>query len=1050
MISYGGVILKEPPPEFIAWLVNNMPPQEAFSFYRPRWLGDPQLDARSHFDWFLSRPVRLNTFYNPWGASRWGIGYFLVDETGLAAIRAQAYADGGYVALPLVMDDETGDVEGGGTGDPLETDLFMLPAIPLTGPALSATDVAVKLYLLVLVDERFFWWERGAEVEVDEGTTTWAQLFTAIGTGLGVTITHDTVSSAYLEPTAEMGRNYQHLPLLLDLAAESVGLRIVRTLAGAIVAQTPTAAATAAAALVTSEDAGELIRVAGGVLDVGASASVEEAENDTPANVPATVTVVFPRANGGLLSATGAVEAVPVTLAGLALAEYEDHVGRPGAVQVIHSAAIANFVGGGPTPDNDAELTALAEQIATDWYLWRAANVEVRYRGAVAIESTGMRDVEWLHGGCSPGSGGGGMVTSVRRATWEPIGGVLGHVGAAVYDSSVHIWANCTIDDDFSVPVVVANSHIPFVTGLGSGRYLFEFDVDFGNLENYTIAGIVDGNDYFREIKAARTSASCILQTGSETDPADAFGITIHGRLGEPEDDGPDDIPDIDTGGDDDPAPNACNNCGTHRETYCVEFTGIANGDSMVCECLLGDAFLLRDWTYFTGDPTTAGCQWVNSPRPGYLTPLLNPYFDTAIAPCQAERDADPFNLLNVPLWGFNLSLTIENTWNWATLEIVIYEFRAHYPGATEGAGYPVATMIYNNETITFPDSLEPAWACDTPRVLTRVGGSTDSAGMCTNWPATVTIYPCGGLPPTLTFSDTDICQDDTEIVLTGTHFDILDPTANLVTFNLGASGHVTAATYTQLTVEFDVAPTSLGALTATVTTGMGTTETIQVGTAVGPCAPSPTFSILGSSTSGVTEVTDFTMASVTVAGGMLVVLVTEYGDTTTISDVTYAGITMTQGYGSSVSGTAWGDGNRVKLYYLAVTADTGDIVVTKPSGTAIITVQVIEILGLINNTHLSSHSGNGNGFPPTDMMYAGGSFPIAGVCGFTIRNAGAAWAWLEGFSSATIDVNTSYAGEVGDATVGTLAYGGGGGDFDPGLSGITPTGWAGVAALFS
>jgi hypothetical protein len=256
MISYGGIYLREATPQLASWLMKAMPPQEAFGFYRPRWLGDPSLNPRAHFNWFLSRPVKVNSFFNPWGASRWGTGYFLVDADALADIRALAYASDGYVALPLVMDDDDDRV--------LTTDLFMLPAVPLTMAPLSATDVATKLYLLTLVDERFFWWERAATISVTEETTTWVQMYSAIATALDVTITTDSISANYLYPSVGLAKKYQHLPLLLDWVAASVGQRIVRTLAGAIVARSATAAAALAAAQVD-----EYVKLAGGSLDLG-------------------------------------------------------------------------------------------------------------------------------------------------------------------------------------------------------------------------------------------------------------------------------------------------------------------------------------------------------------------------------------------------------------------------------------------------------------------------------------------------------------------------------------------------------------------------------------------------------------------------------------------------------------------------------------------------------------------------------------------------------------------------------------------------------------
>lgn len=137
---------------------------------------------------------------------------------------------------------------------------------------------------------------------------------------------------------------------------------------------------------------------------------------DNIANVPIAVGVTFPRFNAGPLDSMP--HFVTVTLASLALDEYEDLVGHDG-VHLIRSTAIANFPEGG----GSVQLTALATQIATDFYLWRLAPLEVRYRTVVPWESDGMHDIEWSHGD--------GIMTAVMRSVWSPDCGELKHAGEA-------------------------------------------------------------------------------------------------------------------------------------------------------------------------------------------------------------------------------------------------------------------------------------------------------------------------------------------------------------------------------------------------------------------------------------------------------------------------------------------------------------------------------------------------------------------------------------------------------------------------------------------
>lgn len=218
MLSYAGISLQMPGPEEAAWLSAVMPPDGAFGYFRAKSLGKPALNPRPHLNWFLRRPARLNVLFHPWGASRWGYMLCLADADMLGAILAINTAGTAY---PLVIGD--------GLGRIVTTPMFMLPPVPLSK---IAAVPPLTLHLLPLVDERYFWWERSAAITVTEGTTTWANLFSALATGLGITLNVDPISADYLMPGSGFAEKYQHLPLLLDLAASSVGHRIVRRFDG--------------------------------------------------------------------------------------------------------------------------------------------------------------------------------------------------------------------------------------------------------------------------------------------------------------------------------------------------------------------------------------------------------------------------------------------------------------------------------------------------------------------------------------------------------------------------------------------------------------------------------------------------------------------------------------------------------------------------------------------------------------------------------------------------------------------------------------------------
>lgn len=89
---------------------------------------------------------------------------------------------------------------------------------------------------------------------------------------------------------------------------------------------------------------------------------------------------------------------------------------------------------------------------------------------------------------------------------------------------------------------------------------------------------------------------------------------------------------------------------------------------------------------------------------------------------------------------------------------------------------------------------------------------------------------------PVVTWSAASLPITTTSLVINGTGFD-LTPGNDAVALNVGAAGTVTAATGIQLTVSCTTQPTSVGNLTAVVTTnGVSSEAAVQVA-AVDPVA---------------------------------------------------------------------------------------------------------------------------------------------------------------------------------------------------------------------
>lgn len=262
MPTYAGVPLSPATPELSDFVQKRIRFEDVCQFTR--------LDRISRFNTFFpyfhwrEMPVRPGKLWWPSGASRWATGFYIATEYQLDLIR-QAISDDGDYEQDLVLSDGTTTVT---------APMYMLPPRPLaqnppdadhlqdwTLPVDDFGTLGEPVYLLTLVDERYFWWERAATISVTENTTTWETLISAIGTGLGVTITPDTISADYLKPSGSLASASEPLPLLLDLVCWSIGHRFVRALDGTCTTQTyTTARASVAAQLLLNTDN----RLAGG------------------------------------------------------------------------------------------------------------------------------------------------------------------------------------------------------------------------------------------------------------------------------------------------------------------------------------------------------------------------------------------------------------------------------------------------------------------------------------------------------------------------------------------------------------------------------------------------------------------------------------------------------------------------------------------------------------------------------------------------------------------------------------------------------------------
>jgi hypothetical protein len=107
------------------------------------------------------------------------------------------------------------------------------------------------------------------------------------------------------------------------------------------------------------------------------------------------------------------------------------------------------------------------------------------------------------------------------------------------------------------------------------------------------------------------------------------------------------------------------------------------------------------------------------------------------------------------------------------------------------------------------------------------------TAVVTTNGTSSGTAVQVASVVPVVTSSTASLPINASTVTINGAGFDTT-PANNTVVFNNGATGTVTSATATSLTVTFGTKPTGDGSLTAVVTTdGAGSGSAVQVGTVV-------------------------------------------------------------------------------------------------------------------------------------------------------------------------------------------------------------------------
>lgn len=304
-------------------------------------------------------------------ASRWATAFVPATYTQLEAVRSAV----GNANTPQTLS------VGNGTSTAISTSMYLLPPKQLA--AVGSGD----LWVLPLVDVRWFWWDR--PFSTTAAPATWATFLADLGTALGVTLTGDTaIEAVYGVPTDRWaGIAYAPAGLILDAVAESLGRRVVRRLDGTVRLEL---AATASAVNATNRSTyRSRLRTGGG-----------PAAADVARGLPAGVAVLAGKSVAGLPQ-TGLYPTTrtfaDLVSRGFAAGYAGTATGVAGTTARVTADAVADLASSSATsPSNAAALDGLADVAGGAWYSWRADRHEAEYAGVVGWTPCGFNEwVEW-------------------------------------------------------------------------------------------------------------------------------------------------------------------------------------------------------------------------------------------------------------------------------------------------------------------------------------------------------------------------------------------------------------------------------------------------------------------------------------------------------------------------------------------------------------------------------------------------------------------------------------------------------------------------------
>lgn len=432
---------------------------------------------------FPTPQVRIGDWYYPTTMSRWSVFRGIATSS---AVKAMLLATEGYRQETFVMKAVPSGprqtrplVDPFNDGRPytLETQMFMLPPRPLVELA-GRWD---GLYLVTLVDERYYFQFPTVSLRVTKDTT-WNDLIASCAGVLGVNIGVVDIPAVYTqpEPDSQFWTQEGSAAVLLDSLAYNVGDTIIRLLQPMLGGQYkfvhPLESQTIAKRnrgdglkiiQGDSEYSRPIIRTAGGHLfQSGTHLPAGDLTKSRNSVLPAAINVTFPKyiinhdpvphfvnlrtqaqrpscwyeesygdmyavsvfiSSGNSVFVTNPIVSDQFPVSGMRGVEVYEHTIRSTAKALISGEANINLPNVNP-PLNASGLTALAMQLAADYWNWQASyGLDETYPGTYNWTPEGYHDIIWTYSERARGA-----FTRVMRTQWNQVVGEMQHATPAL------------------------------------------------------------------------------------------------------------------------------------------------------------------------------------------------------------------------------------------------------------------------------------------------------------------------------------------------------------------------------------------------------------------------------------------------------------------------------------------------------------------------------------------------------------------------------------------------------------------------------------------